>query len=290
MEERFPRLVHRSGLTTEQFITERLRRNDQPVYPNTILENGDILSYRHLADDESYQPIRVIAETNDLIIVDKPAGISVTPTTYSWFNSAVHQVRKLVQSDDIHPLHRLDIETSGVLLFGRGRTAVATYQQIWPAVDKEYVTAVHGLMDLDITEITGIIDPDIDSEIYSKLRFRPDSNGPTRTIIDQIQHHTSNSIVYCRLDSGHTNQIRVHMAGIGHPVIGDKKYSAGDTAYLNWYYRNEWSADFHLNRQILHATEVRLIDPITGSEMIFQSDPAKLLNWVQSEMNANSSA
>ena len=105
----------------EVILENRLRVNQSQPLKGQLLAAGDWIEYTHLRSDEeeNLPPIDVLYEDEHILAICKPAGLPVTPSGRFYFNSIVIQLREKYQNDELSPLHRLDLETSGVLLFGK---------------------------------------------------------------------------------------------------------------------------------------------------------------------------
>jgi 23S rRNA pseudouridine1911/1915/1917 synthase len=154
--------------------------------------------------------IAVLASSDDWIAVDKPAGLPVQPTR----DRATLSLEEILRLEhrQIFLVHRLDTPTSGVVLFARNREAAARFSELFAsgAMRKTYLAAVDGAIESEIT-----IDTPID--------------GKAALTIVRPQHKTT---VEVEIKTGRTHQIRIHLASIGHPVQGDRRYGGSDAPRL----------------------------------------------------------
>jgi RluA family pseudouridine synthase len=159
-------------------------------------------------------------------------------------------------------VHRLDRETSGLMMFARSRAIQAELQQNWKAVTKKYLAVVEGIP----SKAEGTLR---DNLIESKsMRMHRTERGGELAITHYrvVQKGRANSLIEITLETGRKNQIRVQMAGFGHPIVGDRKYGA---------------ATDPARRLVLHSWELKFRHPVTGASMEFRSEmPSRLMALV----------
>lgn len=224
--------------------------------------------------------IQVLHEDAALLVLHKPAGLVCHPTKGDAYSSLVSRVR-LYTGADAEPqmVHRLDRETSGVMVFGKTPEAALHLRQLWEGgvVTKEYLALVHG----HPTDSHGIIDAplgrDESSPIAIKDCVRADGTR-ARTRWWCVRRFTQQSrpfsLVRIRLDTGRKHQIRIHFAHLGHPLVGEKLYIPEDSLYLDFVQRRltpEQKAHLLLPNQALHAWKLWL--PWDGEEREFTAQP-----------------
>jgi RluA family pseudouridine synthase len=276
IERRLAIPFRRTKLELDEFVEGRIRVNGDLVTPQYKAQKGDTVTYLHLKDDERHQKHKfaVIYEDDDLVAVEKPAGLSVTPSLTSFFTSCVMMARKQFWIRPLSPVHRLDIDTSGVLLFGKHQEALrglgAQFQN--HQVDKRYRCLVNGQFPMDIANITGTIVRDEDSKIYSKYKLIEDGSEQTNTQIIACTQFDNMSELLVKPITGKSNQIRIHLAAKGHPIVGDKKYFEDESVYLNWYDHGTEDPRMPTKHHVLHATAMRLKHPMTGETLMLSSD------------------
>jgi 23S rRNA pseudouridine1911/1915/1917 synthase len=196
----------------------------------------------------------VVYEDADLLVVDKPAGVVVHP-------AAGHHTGTLAQGLAARGIaaerggivHRLDRDTSGLLLAAKDEDVLRTMQEELRErrIEREYLALVSGRPPAR----SGTIDAPIGRDRRERTRHSTDTDAPREAIthftIEQALARTT--LLRVRLETGRTHQIRVHLQAIGHPVVGDPDYGAGDT--------------LGLDRQFLHATRLAFEHPRTGERI-----------------------
>lgn len=214
--------------------------------------------------------LEILYEDQDILAVNKPAGLVTHPSGSHYSDSLSNQVAAYFRSKDeptkVRSIGRLDKETSGILLFARNQTAAARLQKQREngISEKTYLAAVSGSMleDTDGTfhAITTPLAPDPDNRL--KMVISPDSSlpgsKPAETLYSVLKStapgfRISASLVMLRLKTGRTHQIRVHMASIGHPLLGDSLYHLSDMTNL-------------FSRAALHAWKLKFHPPIPVAE------------------------
>ena len=214
--------------------------------------------------------LEILYEDQDILAVNKPAGLVTHPSGSHYSDSLSNQVAAYFRSKDeptkVRSIGRLDKETSGILLFARNQTAAARLQKQREngISEKTYLAAVSGSMleDTDGTfhAITTPLTPDPDNRL--KMVISPGSSlpgsKPAVTLYSVLKStapgsRISASLVMLRLKTGRTHQIRVHMASLGHPLLGDSLYHLSDTTNL-------------FSRAALHAWKLKFHPPFPAGE------------------------
>ncbi|XP_069861904.1 pseudouridylate synthase RPUSD2 isoform X2 [Dipodomys merriami] len=197
----------------------RLHLNEEP--DNDFLRNT---VHRH-EPPVTAEPIRLLAENEDVVVVDKPSSIPVHPCGRFRHNTVIFILGKEHQLKELHPLHRLDRLTSGVLMFAK--TAVVSeriHEQVRDRqLEKEYVCRVEG--EFAAEEV--ICREPILVVSYKVGVCRVDPRGkPCETVFQRLSYNGHSSVVRCRPLTGRTHQIRVHLQFLGHPILNDPIYNS----------------------------------------------------------------
>jgi len=205
------------GVVTTQF--DYLLSNKQVVQisKSPVIKTSDNKSYK----------LDIIYEDEEFVVINKPAGLLSIATDKELNNTAYHYVLEYVRSKDkknqIYIVHRLDKETSGVLMFAKNRSIRDTLQDSWNELVKirEYYAVVNGRMDKKEDTLRNYL-----AETKTHLVFVSDSKNDKLAITNYkvIKESKDKSLLQVLIDSGRKNQIRVQLAHISHYVIGDDKY------------------------------------------------------------------
>ncbi|XP_003935762.2 pseudouridylate synthase RPUSD2 isoform X2 [Saimiri boliviensis] len=171
------------------------------------------------------EPIHLLAENEDVVVVDKPSSIPVHPCGRFRHNTVIFILGKEHQLKELHPLHRLDRLTSGVLMFAKtAAVSERIHEQVRDRqLEKEYVCRVEGEFP---TEEMTCKEP-ILVVSYKVGVCRVDPQGkPCETVFQRLSYNGHSSVVQCRPLTGRTHQIRVHLQFLGHPILNDPIYNS----------------------------------------------------------------
>lgn len=240
------------------------------IAAHTTLRTSDIVSYE-LPIVSSVTPERlplaIVYEDVDLLIIDKPAGQLVHPTTKEAHGTVANAILGLYEERgirlDFHPCHRLDRNTTGLLLIAK-HPEVQYQIAKQSTLTREYL----GLIDGMLTPTESTIDAPIARALPSIILRCVSPNGkPARTHYQTEWTNRRHSLLHLRLETGRTHQIRVHLAHLGHPLLGDDLYG-GSTELIP--------------RHALHSAQLTLTHPHTGERLSVTSplpnDMARILS------------
>lgn len=247
---------------------------------DTPLRKGDIITIESgRGNVELRHPkLRVVYEDDALIVVEKKNGLLTVPVKAdsketTVFSILKEYVRKQSHRNTVHVVHRLDRETSGLLVFAKSPELQEYMRTYWRQLvtKRSYVALVEGKLEKNEGKITSWLTEDSRTALVSSS---PVDNGGQLAITnykvlkesalqtDEADLQTEYSLVELNLETGRTNQIRVHMASMGHPVVGDRKYGHG----------NESSP---IDRLCLHARVLEFIHPMTEKKVRFEAPMPK---------------
>lgn len=223
----------------------------------------------------------VLYEDDALLVIDKPAGVAVHGGSGVAFG-VIEQLREArPHGKFLELVHRLDRETSGVLMLAKKRAAlVGLHEQMREnKTDKRYFACVHGEWASDWGRRRAVKEPlhkYLTPEGERRVRVQPDGM-PSHTVFNLVERWPGYALVEAELKTGRTHQIRVHLAHLGLPIVGDAKY--GDFALNKALARN--GAKPGVKRMFLHAHRLKLTHPITGETLQFEAPlPPELRSFV----------
>ncbi|OLR54810.1 RNA pseudouridine synthase [Hornefia porci] len=258
------RMLRRNFHFSSRLLT-RLRAQKSVYLNGQVLEGwmkpkeGDVIravlpeEASHFPEEDI--PIEVLHEDEDLLILNKQAGVTVHPTkghaSHTIANGLMKYMRETDQQFKIRFVNRLDMDTSGILIVGKNSHAQddLVRQMHGGGMEKSYIALVHGIIEQEEFTIDRPIGrPTPDSVTRCVL---PEGQGrPSVTRVRVLERYDSGyTQVLLRLETGRTHQIRVHMSWLGHPVAGDSLYG-GDAPEL-------------IERQALHAWRIRFLHPVS---------------------------
>jgi 23S rRNA-/tRNA-specific pseudouridylate synthase len=279
----------RSAAWLRDFYPARVRLNGAAVDGATVVRPGDEIAYLHLrADEPAPAPLGPpLHEDPWLLALAKGDDAPVTPGGVFYFGALAIQAREVFANPELTPIHRLDLETSGPLLFARRSADLPAWHALFArhALHKRYRALVHGHFPPALREIAGRIVPDAASRIHTRLRLEPgsadDASAPrprraaevSLTRIVAVRHLELAGLgAFSELAlepvTGKTNQLRVHLAHVGHPIVGDKKYHPDEAVFLDWHAHRDFArlaARLLLPRQALLCEALDFTHPFTGA-------------------------
>ncbi|MCR5403495.1 MAG: RluA family pseudouridine synthase [Butyrivibrio sp.] len=253
-------LVRRAASESEDF---------QKAFVREILHEGDILRIKIYEDTENATvitpndlPIDIVYEDEDIIVLNKLGDMVVHPSYAHPFdslsNALVAYYERTGQEHVLRAIGRLDRETSGLILFAKNRhsAAVLSRQSEGMSRRKEYHAYASGVFERDF----GTVDAPIGLPDGVLMKRKVMEDGKAAVTHYRVEkQYKDYALIRLLLDTGRTHQIRVHMAHLGHPLIGDSLYGAS-------------LENYGMKRAALHASHLEFFQPVTGMPLCFDVD------------------
>ncbi len=287
MEEKFFNVKsNESGLRIDKYLADRMQEKSRSYIQkliedkNVFVNDKEIKSNYKVREEDTIKilipepielkveaediPIDIVYEDDDVIVINKPQGMVVHPAAGNYNGTLVNAI--LNHCTDLSGIngvirpgivHRIDKDTSGVLVIAKNDNAhIKLSKQLKDhSMKREYYAIVEGVIKKD----EGTIDAPLGRHPQDRIKFAVVSNGKRAvTHYKVLERFNNNTLVKCVLETGRTHQIRVHMAYIGHPLVGDSVYG----------YKKQ---KYKVNGQMLHAKVLGFIHPTKGVFIEFQS-------------------
>lgn len=269
--------------------------NDKVVKANHKVKGGDMIkiSLPKPIDLESYLvgediPLDVVYEDDHVLVINKQAGLVVHPGSGNHSGTLVNALIHYLKSKDLPVMegntidrpglvHRIDKDTSGLLVIAKSEEAMQGLSQQFfdHSIERTYTALVWG----DVEEDEGTIEGNIDRHPTDRLRMFVYTDGMTgrhavtHYKVKERLHYVT--LINCKLETGRTHQIRVHMKHLGHTLFNDERYGGNKilkgTVFSKYkgFVENIFKI---MPRQALHASSLGFVHPVTGEKMQFQSE------------------
>ena len=249
-----------------QAMRRRLRRegsflvNDTPTSWDSLLHPGDsvkvyLTKTSHI--DPTPMDLDIVFEDDHLLVINKSAGMLMHPTSSERYHTLANGVLAYFEEHSIsasfHPIHRLDKDTSGLVIIAKNALVQHACTKQHTRIQKMYDAITDGIIPIDQLSIHFPI-ARLEGSIIERCAHL--LGQPAHTDITVVQRHPHHTHVRCYLHTGRTHQIRVHLSALGYPLAGDDLY--GDS--LTWQ-----------TKQCLHATELHFIHPMTQGWITLQA-------------------
>jgi 23S rRNA pseudouridine955/2504/2580 synthase len=275
---------------------KKVRVNGKRATPEQDLAAGDLITIRGAAEQLLHEPadrkppppppvdlsrLKILLEDDWLVVIDKPSGMAAHTGSGITGNTVVDVVRAYLGPKGVRnefsasPAHRLDRDTSGVLVVAKRRPAMVHFTEVFTnhRAKKRYLLLVKGTL----PKTTGLIDLALsEHQQTSESRSRRGVNmQEARTRYTVLAQAGDAAYVQCTIETGRTHQIRRHFAAIGHPVAGDTKH--GDFAF-----NRDLKARWGLKRLFLHSTRLEFPHPADGRKVVVEAPlPGELVEVLE---------
>ena len=265
--------------------------NDRIEKANYIVRPGDVIRFMMPYERRGVEilpediPLDIVYEDEDVVVIDKPAGMVVHPGHGNYSGTLLNAlafylgVDKTPDPEDDRLgllVHRIDKDTSGLLIVAKNQEAHRSLadQFYVHSIDRVYIAVVWGNITEDEGTIEGTIGRDPNDRIRYKVLSDPEQGKHAVTHYRVLERFGFITVVECRLETGRTHQIRVHMSSIGHPLFNDVRYGGAEIRQGTIYakYRQFIANCFNTcPRQALHAKTLGFTHPRTGKRLFFDS-------------------
>ncbi len=245
---------------------QKILLNNKICDTRSIANVGDVITidFNYEEDNSNIVPTQmnldIVFEDDWLLIINKPAGIAIHPSILHYSDSLCNGIRfyfdKIGLKKKVRPVNRLDLNTSGLVVFAKCEyiQECLISQMKYHKFKKEYLSVCNGIFDKKF----GTISLPIARKENSIIERCISENGqPSITHYEVLKDFDNYSLVKCSLETGRTHQIRVHMAAIGHPLIGDDLY--GSISDL-------------IDRQALHCYNLQFVHPVNNNVLNFYGE------------------
>lgn len=271
--------------------------------PSTKICEGDILSVC-VPEAESGEPeaedipLDIVYEDDDLLVINKAAGMVVHPGAGNWngtlVNALLHHCGDSLSGIGgvIRPgiVHRLDKDTSGLIMVAKNDRA---HQYLSAQFADRTLSRIYSAIVIGVPmPIKGTVSREIGRHRHNRLKMSVMSNTPrdARTHYKVIENYgESCALVECKLETGRTHQIRVHMEALGHPLIGDRLYGPQQTALIARLKNAGYDVEFikemiELPHQMLFAQHISFVHPASKKQMEFECETPELMGKILKQL------
>ncbi|WP_246051905.1 RluA family pseudouridine synthase [Leptospira idonii] len=284
--QRFP--YHSREEWSELILAGRVTVNGNREDQTFPLSVGDRIEYLPFAEKikepEVNSDYSLLFESDEYLIVDKPANLPVHPAGRYRTRTLLTFLEKERGEGTCFPVHRLDRETSGVIVFAKTKDMRGKLQTLWEAreVEKKYLALVYGAFSGEKV-CEGFIGKDKEASVRKKQKYSEhpfEDSKPCRTDFSPLLYDSEKniSLVLAKPVTGRIHQIRASLLGNGFPLVGDKLYGKRESAFLDFIQNGDadrLNVELGHHRQCLHAFSVSFTDPNTQKRMEFVSSLAK---------------
>lgn len=257
-------MPHRKRTTVKDYLKHHQVMLDGQVTTqfNAPVNAGSVIEVNTTREFQvfSHPRLKLVYEDNDIIVIEKGYGLLSMGTDKVKDGTAYSILRDYLKRKDprnkLFIVHRLDRDTTGLMMFAKSQQAKETMQHNWNnmVLERKYVAVIEGSLEPESGEIRSYLAENAEHEVYSTKD--PEAGQLAVTYYTTLKKHSPYSLVELSLATGRKNQIRVHMKEAGHPIVGDRRYGAKSSP---------------IHRLCLHAQTLRFVHPMTRRDMMFSS-------------------
>lgn len=252
------------------------------------IKTGDVVSYDsgNIDEPEVDKNYEILYEDDNLIGINKSGNLPTHPAGRFLHNTLL----MILQNDlnlKLYPAHRLDRETSGVIIMAKDSKTASELQQNFGNVNKRYLAIVHGTVKDEEFTVDVPIGCDKNSKVRKKRASYPEAEEKANTSFKKIYSFSNYTLVKAFPETGRLHQIRVHLNYAGYPILGDKIYGLDDNFYLDFIengYTEELLEKLKFKRCALHSESISFYHPVIKRKMSISAPiPGAFIDFIKSE-------
>jgi RluA family pseudouridine synthase len=268
-------------------LSGKVTVNGEKASPGLKLHKGDRVAYSVVLKEPPVdRNIQILHEEDSFLVAAKPGRLPSHADGNFIKNTFIYLITQTLRNKgwkgDVRLVHRLDRETSGLMVVAKDKSAHLNLVQQFEQgkVGKEYLAVAKGRIEEEKFEVNGAIGRDPSSAISVRQKVVPEGTPnakPALTYFEKIADLRDSTLLRCMPKTGRTNQIRVHLDSIGHPIVGDKLYGRTDEEFLEFIRHVKAGGDpaftgrFEAPRHLLHASKLSFGHPQTGERLTFEA-------------------
>jgi RluA family pseudouridine synthase len=273
----------------ENIREKRLMVDGRSANPAELLKDHQKILYLRpdFLEPEVDSNFEMIFEDEFLVAFNKPGNLPTSPSGKYYKNTLVNLAKKQFGWKKLYTLHRLDRETSGVILFAKQKKTAQKMAQMFreQQASKVYKAVLENGLPSDEVFVSMPIGPDPNSSIRIKQGISNEGR-PCATHFSLLKNLNKRCLVEIRPMTGRTHQIRVHSHYIGCTVTGDKLYGLADDGFIKWLEQGQSYLDqtgFSTPRQLLHAMEIGFVHPESNKKLTIRADDSKMIRMIPTQ-------